>query len=184
MRRAPARAGKAAVSLLFGIAVACGSVEGDDPYANWDTYEHPSGAFHFHCPLPPFEALEKSTPARPLLAVAVRRAATASDPGARYRLEARMAIGGSPAQAAHNALEGWIERGYELVCLGDFTNPAGDAGVRLEVRTEGAAAVQAVFEGEGGTVSLLIWGSGEIRDPDVDLILESFEPRPAGDGEG
>ncbi|MFO8073534.1 MAG: hypothetical protein R6V85_16845 [Polyangia bacterium] len=184
MRWAPARAGKAAVSLLFGIAAACGTVQGDDPYASWDTYEHPSGAFHFHCPLPPFEELEQSTPARPLLGVAVRRAATASDPGARLRLEARMAIGGSPAQAAHNALEGWLERGYELVCLGDFTNRAGDTGVRLEVRNDGAAAVQVMFEGEGGTVSLLIWGSGEIRDPDVDLLLESFEPRPAEDQEG
>jgi len=45
----------------------CGSIDGTEVYALWETYEHPENAFHFHYLSPPWQLDEKSTSDHPVL---------------------------------------------------------------------------------------------------------------------
>jgi hypothetical protein len=160
------------------LAVGCGSIEGEDPYALWRVHEHPGQAFHFHYPAPPFEAAEASSEVHPVLEAAPEAAAAGTAwPG--WRVEARVLAGADLAGAADGeatALEG---RGFAVGAPAARLNRAEDEGLEIRGESGEADAVVFLLSGAAGIVAITVAGTGDMRHPDVDLLLDGFEPRGA-----
>ncbi|MDD5308564.1 MAG: hypothetical protein PHU25_14680 [Deltaproteobacteria bacterium] len=166
---------------LVTAACGCGAVDGTDPYALWKTYEHPLGAFHFHYPSPPWKEADGSTDTDLVLVVDPGPTSDAGEPGARYRLEAAV-VAGDVAEDASVAEQSRLEaRGYGTSPPRGWENGAGDHGVIIEGRNDGASVAAVLLATSYGVAALRIFTRDDIDDPDVDLLLESLEPRAAGE---
>jgi len=164
------------------IATCCGTVDGTDPYALWRTYQDPGHAYHFHYPSPPWIEAAEGTPGLPILEIDPDDDPLAELPAARLRLEARAYFSADIEDVVASETAAWQLLGYSTSPPQELVSAAGDAGVLLAARHEDVS-VQQVFQEQGGTVvTLFVWGEiADVGDRDVELLLESFEPRGAGE---
>lgn len=166
------------ILLICLAAAACGTIDGDDPFALWRVHEHPEQAFHFHYPAPPFGTAEGSSAAHPVLVVA--SGAGAGEPSwPRYRLEAWLTVHGDIAGAAAGESAGLEEQGFEVTPSAARWNRAGDEGLAIHGAGDEADAVVFLLRGSAGIVAIALAGTGEMDHPDVELLLDGFEPRGA-----
>ncbi len=170
-----------AVAFLATLAVlaACGTIDGEDPYALWRVHEHPAGAFHFHYPAPPFDAAEGFTDAHPVMEVAPEDGDAAA--WARYRLEARLTECADLDEAAAGEAAALADGGFGVGPPEPRWNRASDEGVEIRAGDGGIGAVVFLLRGEAGVVSISLAGTGDMEHPDVELLLDGFEPRSSGE---
>jgi hypothetical protein len=171
------------IALLFLLAFAmlgCGTIDGTDPYALWDTYEHPLDAYHFHYPAPPWKRADDSTDTAFAMVVAPDDSPDAGEPGARYRLESAIVPGVETADASSDERSRLEARGYATSTPREWTNAAGDPGLVIEGRDRDASVVEILIATSYGVAALRLFSREDLDDPDVDLVLESLEPRAAG----
>jgi hypothetical protein len=170
-------------ALLAALGASCGTIDGTDPYALWRTYEDPGRAYHFHYPSPPWTKADDSAFALPVFEVDPDEDPLAELPAARLRLEARMYVPADLEDVLAIEVGTWHISGYSTSPHTEFVGGSGDVGVRLEARREERWVRQVFFEERGTVVTLLIWGADrdDSDSPDLELLLESFEPRGAGD---
>lgn len=162
------------------LAMACGSIDGTDPYALWRTYEDPGHAYHFHYPSPPWTRADDSAFGLPVFEVDPDDDPAAELPGARLRLEARMYVPADLDDVIAAETAGWHEQGYLTTPLADLLSVGGDEGMLLEAWREEVWVRQVFHEERGTVVTMVVWGTDGLEDTDLELLLVSFEPRGAG----
>lgn len=162
------------------IAAACGSLDGIDPYALWRTYQDPGHAYHFHYPSPPWNRADDAAFGLPVYEVDADPDPLAELPAARLRLEARMYVPADLDEVIAAETAGWHELGYLTAPLEDFLSVGGDEGLLLEAWSEEVWVRQVFHEERGTVVTMIVWGTGELDEADLELLLASFEPRGAG----
>jgi len=166
---------------VFGLGAACDPVDGTDPYALWEEFEHPTGAFHFHYLDPPWEPASGFSTQAPVfvLSQSSEPSVEAANPGARVRLEAYISEAASVADEAATRRGMWDEGEYVVGEPELFSNRAGDVGI-VQRALRGESQVAEVFFGGGAVTVLSLWGRGSIAGEDYRLLLEGFEPRGSG----
>jgi hypothetical protein len=180
-RRLHAAVVSSCLAAVLSLGAACDPVDGTDPYALWNVFEHPTEAFHFHYLDPPWETAPGFSIQAPvfLLDPSSEPSAEAGDPGARVRLEAYCSEAVTVADEAAARRARWAGDGYAVEEPELFSNRAGDVGI-VQRASRGESQVAEVLFGAGGVVVLSLWGRGSIAGEDFRLLLEGFEPRGSG----
>jgi len=171
---------RALVICITCLTVTCGNIDGTDPYAFWRTFSHPDGAFHFHCLLPPWEEYGEYSSLRPVLVLEPYDKPGLLDklsPQARIRLEAWFENVESLTLAAARRRSHWQTMGYRVEEAVKFRNRVDDKGILQEARVEDLWVKEVMFVHGKGVVIISLWGRGASDDPDIDLLLNGFEPR-------
>ena len=166
--------------LIFSVVcVACSDTDGTDPYALWQTFEHPTQAFHFHYLSPPWESVEDTGPERAVLAVDPDTDGLVDDhPNARLRLEVWLVNDNPVSDVVGDRHDHWVGLGYHVDPPRLYWNGADDEGVRVEAADGPYLRVTEVFYSLGGRTALLsLWVNGEADRSDLELLIEGFEPR-------
>ena len=171
--------------LIFSVVcVACADTDGTDPYALWQTFEHPTSAFHFHYLSPPWESVEDNGLERAVFAVDPDIDGLEDNhPNARLRLEVWMIDDAPIADVVSSRHDHWAELGYHVDDPpGIYWNGADDEGVRLEATDGQYLRVTEVFYSfDERTALLSLWVNGESDRSDLELLIEGFEPRGSGE---
>ena len=156
----------------------CASIDGSEPYAMWQTYEHPDGLFHFRYLSPPWRLIhDPFAEGRPVLVIAPEEAFPDGESGYRYRLEAFAVESDDMDAVIADVKEEWQGLGYEFEEDADLTSAAGDHGGR-STGWDGASWLSIAVQAAGDRVAVMIINS--VDDPntaDMALLLESLEPR-------
>jgi hypothetical protein len=175
------------VLLIFWVAcaacAACSYTDGTDPYALWQIFEHPTEAFHFHYPSPPWETAEDTGPERAVLVVDPDTDEHGDDhPNARLRLEVWVINNNPVADVVSYRCDHWEGLGYQVDPPKVYWNDALDEGIRVEATDGQYLRVTEVFYPLGGRTALLsLWVKGESDRSDLELLIEGFEPRGSGE---
>ena len=170
--------------LIFSVlCAACSDTDGNDPYALWRTFEHPTQAFHFHYLSPPWESAEDTGPERAVLAVDPDADKFGDDhPNARLRLEVWVINDNPVSDVVSYRFDYWTGLGYQVDPPRVYWNGAQDEGIRLEAADGQYLRVTEVFYSLGGRTALLsLWENGESDRGDLELLIEGFEPRGSGE---
>ncbi len=170
--------------LIFSVmCVACSDTDGTDPYALWQTFEHPTSAFHFHYPSPPWESVEDNGPGRAVLAVDPDTDGLGDDhPNARLRLEVWVMDADSVSDVISYRRDHWVGLGYQVDPPRIYWTGADDEGIRVEATDGQYLRVTEVFYSlDERTALLSLWVNGESDRSDLELLIEGFEPRGSGE---
>ncbi len=179
----------AIVSLVFCVCVvatSCDPVEGTDPYAIWNTFEHPDGFYHFHYLSPPWEPTSLVIPMRQAFVVdpdmePLHNVGLAGD-GLSARLEfvVEMILGADAETEANEKLNRWKSMGADTKRIESFFSEGGDKGFRIWARsTDRWITAAYLHRPAGGVVIMTVVGKENVDKPDITLLMKSLEPRPA-----
>jgi len=182
MTRFRATTGMRSIALAIAVAIAAApgcEREGEDPYALWETYDHPDGAFHFHYLSPPWEKADDHARRHPVLVVV-----PSGGGDARLRLEAALTGEITEPAAADVERSALQDEGYEVEDPAAYESRAGDEGIMVRA-SGGSGWVIAVYQaGAEGVAGLEIRGFDDAVGPDdadIRLLVAGFEPRASGE---
>ncbi len=174
--------------LFFWTLPSCDPVDGTHPYALWDTFDHPEGIYHFHYLAPPWEKADVPFAVRQILYVGSARAPLSEMGIAGDGLQARFgcfvetttdvdAIAAAEADA-----ENLRHKGVQPDPIDWFESAGGDLGVQLKVRCPDRWIASVYHDlPEGGVIRMSVVGIEDTDTPDLVLLMESLEPRGAGE---
>jgi hypothetical protein len=173
-----------AALLAAVVTLGCDPVDGTDPYALWETYEDSTARYHFRYLSPPWEKpgahdadgfrLIVGPGEDPLDEVGLPGDGLTSEMG----LAVEIVRGVKAASAASADNVAWSKHGAEPEPVKEMENTAGDLGKRIAAAASDRSFTAVYFDLEGGdSVRLIVVGREDVDDPDVEMILESLEPR-------
>lgn len=195
LRRSGNRRLKAPLIAFVATVAACATVDGSDPYAMWGTVEHPQGLFSLRYLADVWHAAADSTAERPVLVVGKKPEEVPEGPPVsgptifefeeRYRLRAGVVTKSRDLLDTVVAAErDWLELGFEVETGAPFQSAGGAEGwvVYAGLQLDTPVFVAQVFHAAGKrVVALEVWGHRSIKNPDMRLLLKSFEPASEGE---
>jgi len=166
--------------VIFGVAAAvavgCAAVDGTDPYALWETWEHPQGRWHLHYPSPPF-ALQGDGNGRELvLTVGAPRADADGLIVGGIRLLGRLSTAG-PEDVIDDGEQRLGELGLVTELDRSFVGAGGDGGWLIRWRDGARWGYLLAHHHPAGAVVVELEGDLEGVEADAELLLEGVEPR-------
>lgn len=181
---------KAPLIAFVAAVAACATVDGSDPYAMWGTVEHPQGLFSLRYLVDVWVPAADSTAERPVLVVGKKTQEVPQRPPVpgptifefeeRYRLRAGVANTSRDLLDTVVAAErDWLELGFEVETGEPFQSADGAEGwvVYAHLKLYTPVFVAQVFHAVGErVVALEVWGHRSVKNPDMRLLLKSFEP--------
>lgn len=154
--------------------------DGEDPFALWQQYSHPDGAFRFNYMAPPFHIAANSTDTHPVMVVDEYAAPSDGQLAARIVVEAwvtEQTLG--VINAERKAF--WEASGYRVLQNLRYVNYFGDTGgVLLQVEWEDHWANEVFYPYGEGCVVLSAWTDERGSRDDILLLISSFRPGHGG----
>lgn len=172
------------IPVLF---IGCHTVDGNDPYATWKTYNSYDELFHFRYLSPPWEKDSGDGVLYPLFVVdsdndpLPERGMPGDGIGARLSLELDVEWRTTVFEVAQADLGDWEANGAVVEPYQTVENRVGDDGIRVFARAADRwiTAVYYSLE-EDGVVAMKIAGKqDDLTSYDITLLLDGLEPRPA-----
>jgi hypothetical protein len=161
--------------LIVFFLLGCG-IDGKEPYALWQTFEAPDGAFHFFYMAPPWLNHKTSSSGHPVMVVDKFSEPLENGLDARIKMSAFSVPGTLPEKLLSARILKLKSMGYTVSVNSNYVNWSGQDGTAIDADDGQFWIYEVIFGYKDGSVIMTIWQKGIIGTEDVKLMRESFGP--------